>query len=146
MESDTKSVEQLEVVVEDISNLVDVGTEVGFHVQLVEADMEIAEHLVVDDQVAVGGELCIAKHLVMSNEIAGIVSLACFNGDLHVATNVEFVVASVDSLVVDVDEDLLMKHYVQFILGSEHSNWMIEILVFDRWMQMWRICMLVYCP
>ena len=24
--------------------------------------------------------------------------------------------------VIDVDEDLLMKHYVQFVLGSEHAD------------------------
>ena len=39
--------------------------------------------------------------------------------------------AVVDSLVIDVDEDLLMMHYVQFVLESEHADWMIEILVFD---------------
>ena len=31
VESDTELVEQLEVFVEDIPNLVDVGTEIGFH-------------------------------------------------------------------------------------------------------------------
>ena len=47
---------------------------------------------------------CVAKHLV--------VSLACVDGDLHVVAHVELVFASVDSLVIDVNEDLLMKHYV----------------------------------
>ena len=81
--------------------------------------MEIVEHLVMDDLVAIGGELCIAKHLVVNNEIVGVMSLACVYGDLHIAadmeffsTNVEFVIASVDSLVADVDEGLLLKHYI----------------------------------
>ena len=74
--------------------------------------MEIAEHLVVDDLVAIGGDLCVAEHLVVSNEIARVVSLACVDGDLHIVSNVELVAVDVDSLVVDVDEDLLMKHYV----------------------------------
>ena len=71
----------------------------------------------------------------MSNEIDGVVSLESVDGDLHVVANMEFFVAGVDSLVVDVDEDFLMKHYIQFILGSEHDDWMIEILVFDSVMQ-----------
>ena len=48
-----------------------------------------------------------------------------------------------DSLVVDENEVLLIKHYVQFVSGSEHVDWMVEILVFDRVMQMWKICMVV---
>ena len=163
VEPDTKLAEQLEVVVEDIPNLVDVGVEVGFHDQLVESDMEIAEHLVmddlvdvggdlyvaehlvVDDPVAVGGELCIAEHLVVSNEIAG---LACIDGDLHVGADVEFfvvdtgfVATSVDSLISYVNAGLSMKHCVQFVLGSEHGDWTVDTRVFDRVMNMWKICM-----
>lgn len=111
-------------------------------------DLYVAEHLVVDDPVVVGGELCIAEHFIVSNEIIG---LAYIDGDLHAGADVEFVVANVgfvaigvDSLVADVNEVLLMKHYVQFILGGEHANWMVEILVFDRVMQMWKICMVVF--
>ena len=166
VEPDTKPTEQLEVFAEGIPNLVDVGVEVGFHDQLVESDMETAEHLVmddlvdvggdlnvakhlvVDDPVAVDGKLCIAEHLIVSNEIA---SLACIDGDLHVGADVEFVVADVgfvatgvDSLVADVNEVLLMKHYVQFVPGGEHANWIVEILVFDRVIQMWKICMVVF--
>ena len=81
--------------------------------------MEILEHLLMDDLVAICGELCIAKHLVVNNEIASVVSLACVDGDLHiaadmefVASDVEFVVAGVDSLIADVDKGLLLKHYV----------------------------------
>ena len=58
--------------------------------------------------------------------------------------DVELVFAGVDSLVIDVDEDFLMMHYVQFFLGSEHADWMVEILEFDGAMQMWMICMLVF--
>ena len=57
--------------------------------------------------------------------------------------DVELVFADVDSVVIDVDEDLLMKHYIQFVLGSEHADWMVEILEFDGVMQMWMICRLV---
>ena len=58
----------------------------------------------------------------------------------------EFFVVGVDSLVVDVDEDLLMKHYVQFVPRSENLDWMVEILVFDRMVQMWMMSNLVSCP
>ena len=58
--------------------------------------------------------------------------------------DVELVFAGVDSLVIDVDEDFLMMHYVQFVLGSEHADWMVEILEFDGVMQMWLICILVF--
>ena len=58
--------------------------------------------------------------------------------------DVKIVFADVDSLVIDVDGDLLMKHYIQFVLGSEHADWMVEILEFDGVMQMWMICILVF--
>ena len=110
--------------------------EIGFHDQLV-------EHLVMDDLIAIGGELCVADHLVVSHEIASVVSLACVDGNLHVVADVELVFSGVDSLVIDVDEDFLMMHYVQFVLGSERADWMVEILEFDGVMQMWMICRLV---
>ena len=74
--------------------------------------MEIVEHLVMDDLVVVGNKLSIAEHLVVSNKIARVVSLACVDGDFHVVANVELIFVGVDSLVIDVDEDFLMKHYV----------------------------------
>ena len=74
--------------------------------------METTEHLVMDDLVDVGGDLYVVEHLVVSNEIASVMSLACVDGDLHVFSVVDFVFSSVDSLVIDVDEDLLMMHYV----------------------------------
>lgn len=58
--------------------------EIFFHDWLVDSNMEIVEHLVMDDLVAIGDELCVAKHPVVSNEIIGIVSLARVNGDLHI--------------------------------------------------------------
>ena len=127
-----KPVEKLVVFAEipkltkEILNLVDVGMEIGFHDQLVMSKMKIV------------------KHLVVSNEIIGVVSLACVDGNLYVVADVELVFAGVDSLVADVDEGFLVKHYVQSVLGSEHADWMIEILVFDSMIQMWMICMLVF--
>ena len=111
--------------------------DIDFHDQLV-------EHLVVDDLIAIGGELYVAENLVVSNDIAGVVSLACVDENIHVVADVELVFASVDSLVADVDEGFLVKHYVQSILGSEHADWMIEILVFDSMIHMWVISMLVF--
>ena len=70
--------------------------------------------------------------------------MECVDGDLHVIANVELVFSDVDSLVIDVDGDFLMKHYIQFVLGSEHADWMVEILDFDGVMQMWMICILVF--
>ena len=61
-----------------------------------------------------------------------------------VVVDVGFVATGVDSLVADVNEGLSMKHCVQFVPGSEHDNWMIEILVVDIWMQMWMMCRLVF--
>lgn len=122
VEPNIEPAEQLEVVAEDIPKLVDVGMEIGFHDQLVEFDMEIVEHSVVDDLVVVGDDLYVAEHLVVSNEIAGVVSLEYVTMKLHIAIDMGFVVASVDSLVVDMDEGLLMKHYVQFVFGSDHDD------------------------
>ena len=84
--------------------------------------MEIVEHLVVDDLVVVRGDLYVTKHLVVSNEIVDVVSLACVGRDLHVAVDGRFIVVGMDSLVVDVDEGLLLKHYVQFVLGREYVD------------------------
>ena len=90
VESDIEPTEQLEFVAKDIPNLADAGTKVSFHDQSVGSDMEIAKHLVMDDLVFVGDELYIAKHLVVSNDIFGVVSLACVDGDLHISANIEF--------------------------------------------------------
>ena len=99
--------------------------------------MEIAEHLVMDDPVAIGGELYIVEHLVVSNEIADFVSLACVDGDLCIAANVEFFAASVDSLVSDVDEELLLKYYVQFVLGCVDADWVAHLyfIMIFQWME-----------
>ena len=171
----------MEAIAKDIANLVDARMKIGFYDQLVESNMEtteylvmdglvdfvgdlnvvehlvmddpvaiggdvggdfyIAENLVVDDPVAIGGELCIAEHLVVSNEIAG---LACIDGDLHIGADAGFFSTGVDSLVSNVDERFLLKHYVQFVLGSEHGDWTVDTREFDRVMNMWKICMVVF--
>ena len=139
VEFDTEPTKQPEVV-KDIPNLVDAKMDIGFHDHLVESNMETTEHLVMNDPVAVGGELCIAEH-----------GLVCIDGDLHVGADVEFfvvdvgfVATGVDSLVADVNEALSMKHCVQFVPKSEHADWMIEIFVFDSVIQMWLICILLF--
>ena len=145
MESDIEPTEQLKIDVEDIPNLVDARMEVNFHGQSVGRDMEIAEHLVVDDLVVVADVLYVAEHLVVSNEIASVVSLTCVDGDLHVASDPEFVVAGVHSLVADVDESLLVKHYVQFVLGCEHSDWVADMyLILMFWWMKYRWLIFIF--
>lgn len=58
----------------------------------------------------------------MRNGIVGVVILACVDGDLHIATDMEFVTTAMDSLVVAMDEDLRMKNYISFFPGSEHVD------------------------
>ena len=91
--------------------------------------METTKNFVVDDLFVVGGELCSIEHLVVRNEIVGIVILACVDGDLYITADMEFVivdvqfvVAGVDSLVANVDEGLLLKHYIHFFLGCDYVD------------------------
>ena len=42
-------IEKLVVFAEDVPNLIDAGMEISFRGHLVDSNMEIAEHLVVDD-------------------------------------------------------------------------------------------------
>ena len=112
VESDTEPAEQLEVVAKDIPNLVDARMDIGFHDQSIDSDMEIVEHLVVDDPIIVGVELCVVENIFVSNDIAGIVSLTCVDGNLDIFSDVEFIFSGMYSLDIDVDEDFLMKHYV----------------------------------
>ena len=91
----------MEIFSEDIPILVDARVEFSFHDQSIRSDMEIIEHLVMDDLLVVGNELCIAKHLVVSNEITDVVSLACVLGDLHVTTNMGFVSINVEVVVAE---------------------------------------------
>ena len=65
-----------------------------------------------DDPVVVGGDLYVVENLIVSNEISDVMILACVDGDLHVDADVEFLVADVDSIVTNVDEVFVMKHYV----------------------------------
>ena len=46
---DAKPIEKLVDVAAEIPNLVDVGTNIGFHDQLVMSNMEIIEHLVMEN-------------------------------------------------------------------------------------------------
>lgn len=137
--------------------------------------MEIVEHLVVDNQVAKGDDPYFGDLDVVDMDVAGVDSLVVdVVEDLHDTT--DLYVPDVDLLVVDMVKDLhvapimdlslhvgdmdfmfedivfvgsdqlhrmLLGHYVQFVPGSEHVDWMVEILVVDRWMQIWMICMLV---
>ena len=45
-----------------------------------------------------------------------------YRGLTDVLMDVKYVFADLDSLVIDVDGDFLMKHYIQFVLGSEHVD------------------------
>ena len=64
----------------------------------------------------------------MKNEIAGVESLAYVFANVEfVATDVELGDVGVDSLVVDVDEGLLLKHYIQFVLGCENVDWVTDM-------------------
>ena len=92
---------------------------ISFHDYSIGFDMEITEHLILDDLVTIGDELYVAENFFMYNEINDVESLAYVAEELHIvadidffAADVEYVTASVDSLVADVDEDLLMKHYI----------------------------------
>ena len=110
MESNIEPVEKLRVISEDIPNLVDAGMEIGFHDQLVESDREIVEHLVMESLGVVSGDLYVAEHLVVRNEMLSVEIFLCVDGDLNILVDMDFVSPSVDSLVVD--EALPMKHYV----------------------------------
>lgn len=72
------------------------------------------------------------RDLVVRNETSSVVSLEYVNGNIYIVGDMDFVATSVDSLVANVDELFLMKHYVQLVPKSKHVDWMIEILVFDR--------------
>ena len=72
-------------VVEELPNLVD---EIGFHDQLVESDMEIVEHLVMDNQVVEGDDPYVADMDVVGMDVAGVHSLVVdVVEDLHDTTD-----------------------------------------------------------
>ena len=60
--------------------------------------MEIVEHLVVDDLVVVGGELCVVGHLVVSNEMVGVEILTYVSEELHISADMDFFFDGVYSL------------------------------------------------
>lgn len=170
VEVDAEPMEKPVDVSMELPNLVDAVIEVGFHDQLVESDMEIVEHLVMDNQFDKGDDPYVGDMDVASVDsvVVDVVE------DLHDTT--DLYVPDVNLLVVDMVEDfnvapivdlslhvgdmdfmfedivvvgsdplqrILVRNYVQFVLGSDHVDWMVEILVVNRWMWIWVICMLV---
>ena len=94
VESNTEPIE--EFVAEDIPNLVDAELDIDFNDQLVGSDMEIVEHLVMDDPIAIGGDFYVLEHLVMRNDNFGVEFLSCIDGDLHIAANMNIFAIGVD--------------------------------------------------
>ena len=72
MVSNAKPIEKLVDVVAEIRNLVDAGIEIGFNDQLVMSDMEIVEHLVMDNQVVEGDDPYVADMDVVGMAIADV--------------------------------------------------------------------------
>ena len=131
------------------------------------SDMEIAKHLVMDNQVGEGEYSYVFYMDIVGMAITSVDSpIVDVLADLHDIA--DFYVPDVELLVVDMAEDLLVslvadlslrvadmdfmfdnivvvgcdqlqrllvRHYVQFVPESEHANWMVEILVVDKWMQ-----------
>ena len=151
-------------VVEELPNLVD---ENCFHDQLVESDMEIVEHLVMDNQVVEGDDPYVSDMDVVVMDVADVDSLVVdvvedlhdtadlyvpyvelllvdMAKDLHVSLDADLILHVVDmdfmfKGIVDAGCDqlqrFLVRHYIQFVSSSEHADWMVEILVVERWMQ-----------
>ena len=102
MESNAEPIEQLANVVVEIPNVVDARIEIGFHDQLVMFNMEIAEHLVMDNQVAKGEDLYISDM-----DVVGVDSLVTdVVEDLH--DIVDLCVLDVDLLVDFMFEDIIL--------------------------------------
>jgi len=96
--------------------------------------MDIVEHLVMDDLVVVGDKLCVSEHLVVSNEIAGIESLAYLFEELHIATDVDLVL-DIHVVIIDVGLDTL----VVDMDGCDkfHVDWLvvIQMLLMFGWLK-----------
>lgn len=90
-----------------------------------------------DDQVAMGDDLYVVKHLIVSNEIVGGESLACVVVKLYIVADVDLVL-DLHVGVVDVDFDALMQ------CGHKlHVDWLvvIQMIMLYGWMlQVWVIC------
>ena len=127
VEHDIEPIEKLELFTKNILHLIDVGMEIDFHDQLVESNIEIAKHLVMDDLVATHGNFYVAQHLFVINATKYVKILEYVFKGLHIFFDMELVVASVNSLFVVMDEHLLMKYYVQFTLGCENIDWVSDM-------------------
>ena len=102
VEFDAEPIEKLVVVSVEIPNLFDVGIEIGFHDQLVMFDMEIVEHLVMDNKVAEGDDSYVADM-----DVANVDSLvADVVEDLH--DTIDLCIPNVDLLVDFMFEDIVI--------------------------------------
>ena len=61
----------------------------------------------------------------MNNEIVGVVSLTCVDGDLHISIDVEFVAIGLDSLVAD-GLDSLVADLVLELHDVANMDFMVE--------------------
>ena len=129
VDSNAKPVEKLVDVVAEISNLVDVGIEIGLHDQLVMSNMEIAKHLVVVSQVAKGNDSYVADIDVVGMVVAGVDSLvADVVEDLHDTVNLY--VSDVELLVVEMTEDLHVSLVTDLSLDVTDMDFMFEDIFF----------------
>lgn len=71
-------VAEIPVVADDVVDLVEAGEEISFYIQSVVPDMEIAEHLVVLDQVSIDEEIPAVEHLCDD----GVTKLLLFGADV----------------------------------------------------------------
>ena len=121
-------VKKLVVVVVEIPNLVDVGIKVGFHDQLVMFDMEIAEHLVMDNQVVEVDDSYVADMDVFGMVVASVDSLvADVVEDLH--DTADLYVSDVELLVVDMAKDLHVSLDVDLSLHGVDMDFMFKNIV-----------------
>ena len=105
VDSNVEPIEKLVDVTVEIPNLVDVGIEIDFHDQLVMSDMKIKEHLVMDNQVVEGDDPYVVDMDVVSMVVASVDSIvADVIEDLH--DTVDLYVPDVELLVVNMAEDL----------------------------------------
>lgn len=117
---DTKLVEELVVVVKKVPNPVDVGMEIFFHDQLDGFDMEITEHLVMDNQADVGDDLYVGEHLVVRNEIVDGKSLTYVMEELHIVVSVDLVM-DLHVCIMDVEFDAFV---TEMDCGDKlHADW-----------------------
>ena len=61
---------------------------------------------------------------------------------LHVV-DMDFMFKGIVDAACDQLQGFLVRYYVWFVSRSKHVDWMVEILMVDRWMRIWMTCMLV---